>query len=33
MDHVYASYGPGNGTQNMESNVHVVENGYYNDCY
>ena len=33
MDHVYATFGPGNGAQNMESNVHVVGNEYYNDFY
>ena len=33
VDHVYATYGPGNGTQSMESKVHIVGNEYYNDCY
>ena len=33
MDHVYATFGPGNGAQNMKSNVHVVGNEYYNDFY
>ena len=33
IDHVYATFGPGNGAQNMGNNVHVVGNEYYNDCY